>query len=96
MIVTHHDFITDLEGAVADQETRLTATEENIQGSEAIQTRVISTFDPKLLLGIRKKLKESCVHLGLQMIDVELDERVTALEEGGGEGNPQNGNKVVF
>ena len=31
------------------------------------------------------------------MTDVELDARVTALEEnGGGGGNPQNGNKVVF
>ena len=34
--------------------------------------------------------------LGLQMTDVELDERVVALEEGGGGGNPQNGNKVVI
>ena len=34
--------------------------------------------------------------LGLQMTDVELDERVAALEEGGGGGNPQNGNKVVI
>ena len=30
---------------------------------------------------------------GLQMTDVELDERVTALEENGG-GNIQNGNKL--
>ena len=30
------------------------------------------------------------------MTDVELDERVAALEEGGGGGNPQNGNKVVI
>ena len=28
----YHDFITDLETTVADQETRLTAVEENIQG----------------------------------------------------------------
>ena len=31
--------------------------------------------------------------LGLQMTDVELDARVTALEENDGGGNPQNGNK---
>ena len=31
------------------------------------------------------------------MTDVELDARVTALEENcGGGGNPQNGNNVVF
>ena len=31
------------------------------------------------------------------MTDVELDARVTALEEnGGGAGNPQKGNNVVF
>ena len=34
--------------------------------------------------------------LGLQMTDVELDERVTALEENGGGGNPQNGKLKVM
>ena len=34
--------------------------------------------------------------LGLQMADVELDERVTALEEGSGGGSPQNGNNVMI
>ena len=76
---------------MADQETRLTAAEENIQGILRIQNRGISSFYSKLILGIGKKVKESCVHLGLQMTDVEIDERVTALEEGGGGSSPQNG-----
>ena len=95
MIVTHHHFNTDLEGAVTDQETRLTAAEENIQGILTIQKRRISSFYSKLILGTGKKLKESCVYLGLQMTDVELDERVTALEEGGGGGSPQNGTNNI-
>ena len=33
------------------------------------------------------------IYLGLQMTDVELDERVTALEENNGGGNTENGNK---
>ena len=32
---------------------------------------------------------------GLQMKDVELDERVTTLEENGGGGNSQNGNNKI-
>ena len=34
--------------------------------------------------------------LGLQMTDVELDARVTALEENGGGGNTQNGNEHCY
>ena len=53
----YHDFITDLEGALADQETRLTAAEENIQGLLSIEKRGISSFYSKLILGIGKNYK---------------------------------------
>ena len=39
---------------------------------------------------------QSILLLGLQMTDVELDERVTALEENGGSGDTQNGRKKIF
>ena len=74
--------ISDLEETVADQETRLTAAEENIQGIK------------------RKKVKKAQINqlltsilfliVGLQMTDVELDARVTALEETDGT-DPANG-----
>ena len=41
-----------------------------------------------------RKYLFSCVYVGLQVTDVELDERVTALEENGGS-SPQNGKQYT-
>ena len=84
---------TDLDVAVADQGIRLTSAEENIQGNCSYTKKLKKVLNCTVyILSMSKQNR----FLGLQMTDVELDERVTALEEGGGGGRPQNGNKVVI
>ena len=93
--------LSDLEGTVADHETRLTATEENIQGknncpksnifenSWIVQLWNLSdnTENYKTVDNVQTVLLS-----GLQMTDVDLDERVRGLEENSG-GDNQNGRK---
>ena len=70
------------------QETRLTAAEENIQGAEcSCQNYFILDLKKGVITAIS-------LFLGLQMTDVELDARVTVLEENGG-GNTDNGNNRI-
>ena len=81
--------ILDLEGTVDGQETRLRAAEENIQGAECLcQNYFIWDLKKGVITAIS-------LFLGLQMTDVELDARVTALEENGG-GNTDNGNNRIL
>ena len=81
-----------MEGTVTDQETRLTTVEENIKG------KVFSRKIRYLLEIDQNFTRITCIYIsGLQMTDVELDARVTALEEsgGGGNGNGQNGKLIL-
>ena len=83
-----------MDGNVADLEVRLTAAEENIQGVN------FKGFIFYLTTAL-KEFKITCNHIlvhlsltGLQMTDVDFDERITALEENGGDGS-QNGRKSM-
>ena len=85
--------ILDLDETVADHETRLTAAEENIQGSSVmIHFPSVSSICKKICSGY---FYEPISCTGLQMTDVELDGRVTALEQNAG-GSGQNGNAFQF
>ena len=81
-----------LEGTAAEQETRLTAAEENIQGNyinelldkqskESTTTILFERFEflGKKITGI--KLLNITFYTGLQAADVSFDARITALEE---------------
>ena len=73
--VSKNTFI-DLNTTVADQETRLIVAEENIECS------IISfnTYHVSIVLE-QRTLDIIFIFSGLQMMDVELDERVIALED---------------
>ena len=81
-------FVLDLIEDVSDQETRLTAAEENIQGKIALHKKWLLNWQHII----------SVIELyfsGLQMTDVELDARVTALEEDGGNANGNGKNNMI-
>ena len=88
----------DLEATVANHETRLTAAEENIQGlAFHLQLYCVlptgKVYLPQYLserLRHTSKTSYNLLFSELQMTDVELDARVTALEENGGSAS-QNG-----
>ena len=75
---------SDLEAVTSDLETRMTAVEENVQGKSKTVDKTSLEFNRNLF--IKFLLAESKTQIyfpGLQMTDVELDERITALEENG-------------
>ena len=78
--------ILDLEEVVADQEARLTAAEENIQGTKYFSESItfVKLFHGSGMNTAYYNVVNNFTHfivLGLQMTDVDLDARVTALEE---------------
>ena len=91
--------ISDLEESVADHETRLMAAEENIQGKNHLfNIQCFRKFLDRAGMKSHSLLYynivinlQNVLLSGLQMTDIELDERVTALEENGGACNSQNG-----
>ena len=86
-------FDLDLEGTVDDQDTRLTAAEENIQGRSLFRHYVLSLVYLPSLTNVQDIL---IIFAGLQMTDVELDARVTALAETGGGGSSIYGTLLNF
>ena len=79
-----HYLISDLEVTVVDQETRLTAAEENIQGRFIFRYNIISSQYLPLATYAQDILIKNPFFTGLQITDVELDARNTVLEENGG------------
>ena len=74
-------YITDLEVTVADHETRLTAAEENLEG-RTFYTCLLS-FKLKHII-VSKSFIQFRIYIlfsELQMTDVELEARITTLEE---------------
>ena len=84
-----------MEGTVDDQETRLTAAEENIQGRYMLRNNFLCPDYLFALTDHYSRHFDKIYFAGLQMADVELDARVTALEETGG-GNSINGTLLNF
>ena len=90
-------FFSGLQGSTSELESQLMAAEENIQGSShpLIQNHFL------LKAFCCGNLSETYVYwcsqfsVGLQMTDVELGARVTALEENTG-GNNQNGKCISY
>ena len=89
----HSLIFSDLEGSVADQETRLMAPEENIQGIIMQSSwNSLPYYEIKFQPLPRYLIAHVVILLlGLQMIDVELDARITVLEENS-DGSSENGN----